>query len=208
MMNRPTLPFYLGTCLLACLAGCDSPASSVSDAQVESLPTPAMGHEGPTAVEVESTSEDSNVVEIELEEPLSYKPFVARAVLVPVNLETPVTLTFIIRAKTAPGWHIYAEGGPAGISQPTRLNLQLPDGIEADGDWTYPEPTQGPDGSDAQLIYEGEVFFRRRLKVTDAALSGRLSVGCEITYQACDAFSCRPPETLKLEAVAEVVHIP
>jgi len=207
MMYRPTLPFYLGTCLLACLSGCDRPASSGPGAQVKSLPPPTTQRMRPTAVDPEPVSDDT-IVEIELEEPVSYKPFVAGAVLVPVNVETPGTLTFIVRAKTAPGWHIYAEGGSVGISQPTRLDLQLPDGVEADGDWTYPEPTQGPDGSDAQLIYEGEVFFRRRLKVTDAASSGRLSVGCEITYQACDAFSCRPPESLKLEAVAEVIQVP
>jgi len=105
-------------------------------------------------------------------------------------------------------WHIYAESGPIGISQPTRLDLHLPDGVEADGDWVYPEPVQGDGSKGTQLIYEGDVLFRRRLKVTDAASSGRLSVGCEITYQACDAFSCRPPESLKLEAVAEVVQAP
>jgi DsbC/DsbD-like thiol-disulfide interchange protein len=206
MTLRLTLPFCQGACLLACLAGCARPVSSgFGNPEGSKTPIATQGKQ-PTRVEGEPISEDSANVEIELEEPASYNPFVARAVLVPANVEVPATLTFIIRAKTAPGWHVYATDGPVGISQPTRLDLQLPDGVEADGDWVFPEPAQGDAGT--QLVYEGDLVFRRRLKITDAASSGPLSVGCEITYQACDAFSCRPPESLKLEAVAKVVRVP
>jgi DsbC/DsbD-like thiol-disulfide interchange protein len=208
MMHRLTLLFCQGACLLACLAGCARPASSGFGNHEGSKTPIATQHKRSTDVEMEQVSEGIANVEIELEEPASYNPFVARAALVPADVEVPRTLTFIIRAKTAPGWHVYAADGPVGISQPTRLDLQLPRGVEPDGDWVYPEPTQGDGGNGAQLVYEGDLVFRRRLKITDAASSGGLSVGCEITYQACDAFSCRPPENLKLEAVADAVQVP
>ena len=76
--------------------------------------------------------------------------------------------------------------------------------MEVEGDWVYPDPTRRPDG---QAIYEGAIEFRRRLRINAGADCRLLKVRCELRYQVCDPFSCRPPTKLRLEAEREVSGI-
>jgi hypothetical protein len=85
------------------------------------------------------------------------------------------------------------------------LKLRLPEGIETEGDWSYPESIRGPDG---QMIYEGSVEFRRKLHVTADGARGAIRVTCEFGYQACDPRSCRPPTREELEAKVEITGSP
>jgi DsbC/DsbD-like thiol-disulfide interchange protein len=188
--------------LLVCLVGCNESAptriseSARPQALSEALQDSASG------ASTDEASENSSR-EIILQEPASYNPLVAGALLVPSKLPAPGMMTLLIRVKTAPGWHIYAADRPAGAAQPTRLELKLSDGVETVGDWLYPEASPG--AGKGQAVYEGDFAFRRRLKVTDAAVAGQFKVECEIHYQACDPFSCRPPESLHVEVVAHFV---
>jgi hypothetical protein len=54
-------------------------------------------------------------------------------------------------------------------------------------------------------IDEGRPVFRRPLEITEHAPRGPIEVHCELTYQACDPFRCRPPATLRLSARGEVM---
>jgi len=74
-----------------------------------------------------------------------------------------------------------------------------------EGEWVHPEPVKGSDG---QMVYEGAVEFRRRLRVGADVAPGMIEVGCEIGYQACDPSSCRPPARSALKARAEVSRGP
>jgi DsbC/DsbD-like thiol-disulfide interchange protein len=194
-------------CLLLWFAGCDRSTPATICAPTQRRPPVPAAQTKPSEALGQASRELAGE-ELTLEEPASYKPLVARAALFPAEVQAPGTWTLLVRAKTAPGWHIYAAGQPAGTAQPTRLDLQLPDGVEAEGDWIYPEATKGNVASDGQSVYEGDFTFRCRLKVSEKAPLGRLKVGCEIHYQACDRFSCRPPESLTLEAAADVVQNP
>jgi len=111
-----------------------------------------------------------------------------------------------VQIKTAPRWHIYAIQGLSGTGIPTTLKLHLPSGIEAFGDWNCPPPKPGVDRQGP--IYEGSVKFTRRLAISRQKVSGPINVTCELGYQACDPFSCRPPETVALNATAEIVPAP
>jgi hypothetical protein len=135
-------------------------------------------------------------------QPTAKDPVAAAAELSPSKVRPGDTLEFVVRVQTAPTWHIYAAVGSSGPGAPTRLNLRLPEGIQAEGQWSFPNSIRGFDG---QLIYEGTLEFRHKLRVAAAAAPGRKAVACEFGYQACDPRSCRPPQTAELVATAEVV---
>jgi hypothetical protein len=135
------------------------------------------------------------------QEPDAQRPVVATAELSPATCHAGASADLIIRAKVAPGWHIYsAESNGPGI--PTTLRLKLPGGVEAEGEWSYPTPIAG---SDHQMVYEGTLEFQRKLRIKTDAAVGLISVTCELGYQACDPFLCRAPTKVELVAAAEVV---
>jgi hypothetical protein len=196
-------------CLLVCLVGCVRPATTTvvgkqaADKQAE---TPqAAAQEQPEAT-VEAETALAPAEEVDVSEPPVSNPVAAAAAILPATLTAPAMATLVIRVRTAPAWHIYSADGPTGIGQPTRLELKLPEGIEPEGDWVNPEASPGPGAG--QLVYEGDFTFRRRLKITEQAPLGRVEISCQIDYQACDPFLCRPPESLTLQAGAEVVQKP
>ncbi len=134
--------------------------------------------------------------------PNANQPAVIQAELVPAKAVTGETMELILRVKMAPTWHIYAVGGSKGPGVATTLELTLPRGVEAEGEWACPEPTRGTDN---QMTYEGTVEFRRRLKITNNRSEGPIDVFCDFGYQACDPFSCRLPTKAQLKATAEIV---
>jgi DsbC/DsbD-like thiol-disulfide interchange protein len=137
------------------------------------------------------------------EEPTPKNPFVAKAAMRPAAGSAGDTLELVIEARTAPGWHIYAAGDSPGGTIPTSLEVKLPRGVEPAGPWQYPQAKLGQEGQGG--IYEGKLLFRRRLQIRENAQQGPIEIQCELTYQACDPFRCRPPETLTLSARGEVV---
>jgi DsbC/DsbD-like thiol-disulfide interchange protein len=137
------------------------------------------------------------------EEPTPKNPFVAKAELRPAARSADDTVELVIEARTAPGWHIYAVGDSPAGTIPTSVEVKLPRGVEPAGPWKYPQAKPGQDGQGG--IYEGKLQFLRRLQITENAPKGPIEVQCELTYQACDPFRCRPPETLTLSARGEVV---
>jgi DsbC/DsbD-like thiol-disulfide interchange protein len=140
------------------------------------------------------------------EEPTPEKPVVAQAALRSAAGRNGSKVELVIEVQIAPGWHIYAAEGPTGSSIPTALKWKLPDGVEATGEWQYPKTSRG--AQEQAEIYEGHVTFRRSLRITERAKPGPLEIHGELTYQACNAFRCRPPESLALSARGEVVAAP
>ena len=125
--------------------------------------------------------------------------------LAPARVGAGGEMDLIIRVETAPTWHIYSAEGSGGPGIATTLDLKLPEGVVTEGEWVNPESVKGSDG---QMVYEGAVEFRRRLRVGADVAPGVVEVGCEIGYQACDPSSCRPPARSVLKAKAEVSRGP
>ena len=144
--------------------------------------------------------------QLPVDEPNENHPVSSAAALFPTRARAGESLTFVVQIKTASRWHIYPTGAVSGTEMPTTLKLQLPSGVEAVGDWIYPAPHPGASGQGP--IYEGSVKFIRRLAINRQKVSRPINVTCELGYQACDPFSCRPPETVVLKATAEIVPGP
>jgi DsbC/DsbD-like thiol-disulfide interchange protein len=145
-------------------------------------------------------------VKIRLDEPSNRHPVVAGAAVAQPKMNAGGTFILVVKARTAPNWHIYAADIPSGSSIPTTLKLKLPKGIAPKGEWTYPKPTQIP-GTEG-WIYEGDMTFHRVLKLSPDVAAGPIEIGCEFGYQACDPFSCRPPAKIDLQVKAEVLPAP
>lgn len=104
--------------------------------------------------------------------------------------------------EIAPTWEIRTLNDSfAGAA--TKLDLTLPAGIEAVGEWQSPKATRSatPDGHDA---HAGKCTFTRTLKVTDSAAKGAQEIACELQYQACNDTSCMMPTGQTLEVTLEV----
>jgi hypothetical protein len=130
-------------------------------------------------------------------EPTHRKPVAAEAEIEPERAHAGESVTLVVRVAIAPGWHVTAARGSQGPEVTTSLNVKLAKGLEAEGDWTYPEPTPASEG---RLTYDGLVEFRRGLRIAKDAPAGKVAVSCAIRYQACDVFSCRAPAEEILDA--------
>jgi DsbC/DsbD-like thiol-disulfide interchange protein len=114
----------------------------------------------------------------------------------------------IIRMQTAPGWHIYALSAkeePVDPVAPTRLDLRLPPGIQVIDDWQSPEAEEHSDTFGRNLIYAGDLEFRRQLQIDDHQVPGPLDLSCLVSYQTCDEFSCLRPKPVELKFTIDVI---
>jgi hypothetical protein len=115
------------------------------------------------------------------------------------------TFEIAVTIQIAPSWHIYAVNRPAGISAPTVVSLELPACVEQAGEWKYPDPLlDAAETERPTFIYTDQTIFRRPVRVSSTAGSGKLKMGGKLQYQACDPFSCRPPETIELQTEVQV----
>ena len=102
-----------------------------------------------------------------------------------------VTLCLVI--KVAKSWHIYAETYNDGPEQPLMVALSLPPGAETVGGWIGPDAgSPGVLGEGSQMTYIGNVILTQKLRVHELKKDARLLA--TISWQACSALLCRPPE--------------
>ena len=99
-------------------------------------------------------------------------------------------ITVGVRVRIAVGWHIYAKAPETSAYTVTALDLELPPGAKALGDWDRPVGIRSKE-SDGLETYQGEVVFLRRVKLGRAAAGEK--VATVASWQACDEFSCLPP---------------
>ena len=180
----------MGVAALA-LAGCEPTSAPLATEPPAVAESPA-----PAAVTLK--------IDIEVTEPTSDAPFAAAAGITPAQVRPGETVTLVIRAKTADQWHIYTVDKPAGVSIQTTLDLNLPDGVAAAGEWSNPvaEPYKA---EEPVFIYHGDFLFHRQLQIADDAAPGTLEVKCEFGYQACNDSLCLPPTSTELTAELEIV---
>ncbi len=115
-----------------------------------------------------------------------------------IGQEVTVTLALEIADR----WHVAARAGKAGPEVPVYLRLALPEGLEPVGDWALPQAIFDAEGHGR---HEGRAEFRRRVRVTAAAVPGLARVTPSANYQACDAGTCRPPLLKAVPLAFEVV---
>ncbi len=198
------LVVFVGISFLLATFGvaCDKPIDADNDSAMQ-----------PSGDLAETKIKDAEQAKAELvpdtllvDEPNENHPVAAAAALFPPHARAGELLTLVVQIKTAPRWHVYSTQALSGTGFSTTLKLQLAPGVEAFGDWICPPPHSGVGGQGP--IYEGSVKFTRRLAIGRQMISGPINVTCKLGYQACDPFSCRPPETVALKATAEIVQAP
>jgi hypothetical protein len=125
----------------------------------------------------------------------------------PAEVRTGESFTLVIETRIAAGWHIYAIDKPAGIAVPSKIRLRSSTLVEETGGWSADHPPKTElQGQDLIPVHDGNVTFRCPARVSKDAPEGTTSVQCVLQYQACNRFSCQPPEELALET--EVIILP
>ena len=107
-----------------------------------------------------------------------------------------------LKAKIAPGWHIYALNIPKGKNMSTYFNFYPSNDYKVLGSTVQPKPkTKYEEGSGITVCYfENYAIFMQKTKLSKVALT---VVSGEVTYMACDASRCLPPETLAFNIPVE-----
>jgi hypothetical protein len=108
-----------------------------------------------------------------------------------------------VGVRIAPGYHIQGPGPAKGPFQPTAIELEIPDGSVAVGDWKQPAPGVTRSG---EFIYTDSVIFERRCRASLNAGTEPLSIAATLRFQACNDEVCRPPATLNLVARVRIAE--
>ncbi len=135
------------------------------------------------------------------EELVQVKAYISRSAVRPGE-EFMVALQ--VRIKK--GWHINANTVDNEFLIPTSFSFAEPEGLRV-VEFYYPEPKRGRfeySESDSSY-YENEVLFGVRLQTERSLPLGKTEMSGKLKYQACDDRSCRPPRTVPLKVIINVV---
>lgn len=177
----------LATVSMVVATGC---VGTESTAEIPLTPVSESSDDG-SADTVAQVAESSELQEFEVPapEPTADKVVTIGSGVNPGSTAAGSVVTYAVRVRTMKPWHVYAINKPTGVSKPTKLNLKLPEGVTAVGEWDIPEPKKYEDDV---FIYEEDVVFRRQLKIADSA-TGMLNIACKVDYQPCNDQSCKAP---------------
>lgn len=145
--------------------------------------------------------ETAGDAQFEFSKPSSSEPVTSAMKSAPPEVMAGEAFEILVRVEIAGAHHIYASNMVGKPFIPATLDVTLPRGIEALGDWVGPEPIRRRNG---ELVYTDSVLFRRRLKVRANVPAGPLSIKGELHYQTCTEELCWPPRTIQLSSSISV----
>lgn len=73
-----------------------------------------------------------------------------------------------------PPWHVFGDTPGSAGQQKLNIAVKLPEGIEAVGDWKWPEHESMFEGYEVHVYNAGDHVFRRRVKVKSGT-AGQIS---------------------------------
>ena len=111
-------------------------------------------------------------------------------------------IELMVELKIAPTWEILALDASPNLAA-TRLALSLPPGVVANGHWNAP-PAAKSHTPDGHPVYIGNVIFTRSLTVQAATQPGPVEIGCDVTFQACNAGLCLQPNVIELKSTLPI----
>ena len=109
-----------------------------------------------------------------------------------------LSATIVVRFQVAELWHLYDTVPEDHPNRPTVLSTELPDLIEALGDWERP-PSHASLSDGRLQIWEGDVLFQRRVRAQQPADFDN-GIDVEVSYQVCTDSRCQPPHKVTLSA--------
>jgi hypothetical protein len=130
----------------------------------------------------------------EMPHPDADEPLVARARA--EALEQGGKLAVHVDFAVLEGWHAYRDV-PAGAPYAAlAVELVSPTGVTALGEWTRPDASPDPDVAGLTLL-KGRFSLRRDVALGADYIPGT-PLECKVSFQICDAHSCRRPTTITL----------
>jgi len=123
------------------------------------------------------------------------QPVAFAALLVP-DADDPRRGTAVVRANLAPGWHLYADLPASSPYRATELELLLPEGLRAVGDWQLPRGRPVELGSKLR-VWTGDRLFLQRVEADQPLASS--AVQCRLRYQVCNEELCFPEAEVVVE---------
>lgn len=135
-------------------------------------------------------------------EPSATNRLVAGALLWPKQARPNEWVTFFVKVRLAPGFHIYALDHSGRATMPSKIIDTLPEALRPQGSWWSTAPKALEDGS---RVLTGEVLFQRRLRLSPAAQPGTNLVAVELQFQICNEAACWPPDKARLKSEFEVL---
>ncbi len=145
----------------------------------------AAGCDRPT-VDVEPISQVSGVMAATQEAPVGIEMRVPKGV-VKAGEVFEVSVALEVAAM-----HEIHEAHAARPYHGTRVELVLPAGFEAAGEWVLPAASESMTG-EGPGVYIGRVVFTRKVRAGKTLKAGRYEVGCVVGYQACSETHCLKP---------------
>lgn len=108
---------------------------------------------------------------------------------------------YIVSVKVIiqPGWHLYSDIPTGGANRVTTVELKLPDGVTAEGDWTRTHGFPSPKNP-TEKIYTGLARFSQTIRY---AGSEERRIEVVVNYAVCNEDYCLPPATLKQSVTIE-----
>lgn len=169
---------------------------------------PSNGPPTAAAVIINPARIKAAAADIDLNQPNDSRPLSAGAALSSSSVKPGEHVAIVVKINLAPTWHIYAVEGtpfekePELGTAPTALNLSLPPGVEALGQWQTPGVIHDKEFGGG--YYEGELLFHRILRLGDQVPDGPIKIKCDLIYQACNDNTCLPKKQTALTAAVSV----
>ncbi len=177
----------VGVCLSTCSCG-HKPASDSSDDNPAADP-----QESVDALVAVSKRKNSYMNRVD------GSPVNALLTIEPSRVKPGEQVAIKVRLEIEPLWEIRELGDPTHPAA-TSLELKLPTGITALGDWKTPRSIRSisPDG---HPVYVDEADFNRELLELS---TGEMVITCRVQFQACNDRQCLPPTAVELASSLEL----
>ena len=185
---------WLIVILLGPLSGCGSNAPDMNGDE----------NKGNLHVQAASTLErsgngadESADIQFSVPDPSPNEPVKAMMKIDPENVPAGETVTVFVSVRIARAHYLHAVNNSDKTFIPVAVNVPLPKGIEAAGEWQFPTPDKVHGNA---LGYRDSMLMRRSLKVLSSATQQTLLLTGELSYQACTDELCWPPGKIALSA--------
>src|SRR5262249_15010744 len=140
-------------------------------------------------------------------------------VVAKASANEPVTARMIAPKTVMPGeilellvtiwidgaYYVHAPEDQDGPFTGLSVELALPPGISATGEWKFPTAAKGRGG---RPIYLDHIVLKRSLRIQPDATPSSYTIAGELSYQACNTELCWPVRKLPLTAVIVVQPSP
>jgi hypothetical protein len=196
--QQPRIPFaadphaWVAMILLSAALGCGQESADTRAADVR--PDEVAKAEVDTGL-ADASPPARDVGQLSVPVPSPSEPVTAAMTIQPASALAGKTVELVVSIRIASGHYVHGAGDEDSPFVPLAMQITLPEGIEAVGDWKLPAPEKGRGNS---FVYRDAALLRRPLKVLSNCLPQILALTGELSYQVCNDELCWPTGTMEL----------